>query len=139
MLEIINIKSSDKRFKLCREIRKKVFVEEQGVSDNDEYDDFENISSHYLLFKNQIPLATARFRNTELGIKIERFAVIKKNRNCGLGKFLVEKILLDLVKLKKPIYLNSQTNVIGFYSKFGFKVVGEMFNEAGIEHYKMIL
>ncbi|MAN50149.1 MAG: GNAT family N-acetyltransferase, partial [Flavobacteriales bacterium] len=34
---------------------------------------------------------------------------------------------------------NSQTNVIGFYSKFGFKVVGEMFKEAGIEHYKMTL
>ena len=139
MLEIIKIKSSDKRFKLCREIRREVFVQEQGVSENDEYDNFENISSHYLLFKNQIPLATARFRNTELGIKIERFAVIKKNRNCGLGKFLIEKILLDLVKLRKPIYLNSQTNVIGFYSKFGFKVVGEMFKEAGIEHYKMIL
>ena len=46
MLEIIKIKSSDKRFKLCREIRREVFVEEQGVSENDEYDNFENL--HFL-------------------------------------------------------------------------------------------
>jgi len=46
--------------------------------------------------------------------------------------------LNDVKEMNKKIYLHSQINAIKLYLKFGFKIVGEKFIEAGLEHYKMV-
>src|SRR5688572_30162788 len=77
-------------------IRQNVFVTEQQVSREEEFDQFENTSIHYLGFKDEIPVATARWRITGKGIKLERFAVEKTVRGSGAGWAVLMKVLEDV-------------------------------------------
>ena len=136
---VINIKTATtkKDKDKCFSIRRDVFVKEQCISKKIEFDD-ENVDAIYFLaqYKN-IYAGTARYRFTDIGIKLERFAVIKSYRNLGIGKELVLYIL-NSIKDKKLIYLHAQESVIDFYSKLGFKRIGSQFFEAEIPHQKMI-
>jgi predicted GNAT family N-acyltransferase len=117
-------------------IRRQVFVEEQGVDASLEYD-HESESHHYLLFLGEKPVATARWRETDKGIKLERFAVIPSFRNRGIGEMILKEVLKDVSPLEKTIYLHAQVNAVSFYERHGFYKVGEQFTEAGIEHFVM--
>ena len=117
-------------------IRRKVFVDEQGVDQNLEYDK-EDQSKHYLLLLAGRPIAAARWRETEKGIKLERFAVLPEFRNRGFGEIILAEVIKDVKTLGKPIYLHSQVRAVPFYERNGFIKEGEMFLEAGIEHIYM--
>jgi predicted GNAT family N-acyltransferase len=117
-------------------IRNDVFVIEQNVDKREEYDEFETSSTHYLAMYNGIPVGTCRFRNTDKGIKLERFAVLKEGRGKGVGEALVMQCLKD-VDTRLNIYLHAQIQVVDFYSKYGFVKEGPEFVEADIRHYKM--
>lgn len=119
-------------------IRRKVFVEEQHVDPDLEYDEFEPSSNHYLLFENDTPVATARWRITSSGIKLERFAVLPDYRGKNYGKQILERILRDVIPFGKEIYLNAQAHVVDFYGKYHFTLAGDRFMEANIPHYRMI-
>ena len=131
------IKSTDTDFEFAKQIRNLVFVEEQGVSAGEEYDAFEYEAQHYLVFDSTNPIATARWRETNNGIKLERFAVLPTHRGKGVGQFLVEIVLKEVLPLNKSVYLNTQIQVLDFYQKFDFVKEGELFEEAGIQHFKM--
>jgi predicted GNAT family N-acyltransferase len=118
-------------------IRNTVFVEEQMVEPALEYDEFEDIATHYLLYYDDIPVATARWRQTDKGVKLERFATLKEYRYKKLGDAMLLRLLSDVKPLKLPIYLNSQLKAIPFYERRGFVKEGEIFIEADIEHYTM--
>ena len=121
----------------CFSIRRDVFVKEQNISEKIEFDD-ENFDATYFIAQyNNIFVGTARYRFTDLGIKLERFAVLKSYRNLGIGKELVLYIL-NSIKDKKSIYLHAQESVTNFYSRLGFKRIGSQFFEAEIPHQKMI-
>ena len=117
-------------------IRKMVFVEEQGVDPNLEYD-HEEEASHYLLFLGEKPIATARWRETEKGIKLERFAVLPQFRNRGIGEIILKEVLKDVSSSEKMIYLHAQIKAVTFYGRNGFYKVGDQFTEAGIGHFLM--
>ena len=117
-------------------IRTKVFVEEQGVDAALEYD-HEDEAHHYLLILADKAIATARWRETDKGIKLERFAVLPGFRNRGIGEIILREVLKDVIPLKKMIYLHSQINATSFYERNGFTKFGEQFAEAGIEHFVM--
>jgi predicted GNAT family N-acyltransferase len=139
MLEIKQFGFQDKElFEACCSIRIQVFVEEQKVDPELEYD-HEEESHFYLLYVDGKPVATARWRETEKGIKLERFAMLKEFRNLGLGSELLKEVLKDVQKLDKKIYLHSQLKAVSYYERAGFKKVGEIFTEAGIGHYLMQL
>jgi len=125
-------------FDLSRQIRYKVFVIEQQVPEELEYDEFEAESQHYLLLIENEAVATCRWRHTTKGIKLERFAVLAGYRGQGLGEQMVRHLLNEVLKENKPVYLHAQVQVTPFYSKLGFKAYGEIFEEAGIKHYLMI-
>jgi predicted GNAT family N-acyltransferase len=153
MIKITSFNIDDKELcDIAFNIRTEVFVKEQKVPHNLEYDGTDNEAQHYLLYYNEKPVATARWRITEKGIKFERFAVLKDYRDKGLGGKLVRKALEDTLKLrnengelrmengkkKMEIYLHSQIAAVRFYERHGFVKEGEMFKEAGIEHYRMV-
>jgi predicted GNAT family N-acyltransferase len=117
-------------------IRRKVFVEEEGVDPNLEYD-HEEEAHHYLLLLGGKALATARWRETEKGIKLERFAVLPGFRNRGLGGIILREVINDVVPLGKVIYLHSQLRAVPFYERNGFVKEGEIFYEAGMGHFLM--
>ena len=119
-------------------IRRKVFVEEEGVDPNLEYD-HEEKAHHYLLLLGDKALATARWRETEKGIKLERFAVLTEFRNRGLGGIILKEVIPDVVLFGKTIYLHSQLRAVPYYERHGFMKEGPVFYEAGMGHYYMKL
>ena len=118
-------------------IRTAVFVEELGVDATMEYD-HEDEAHHYLLMLADKAIATARWRETDKGIKLERFAVLPGFRNRGIGEIILREVLKDVIPLKKMIYLHAQINATSFYERNGFTKFGEQFTEAGIEHFVML-
>ena len=124
-------------------IRQEVFVEEQEVDSELEYDEFEDISTHFLAVYENTPVGTCRWRKTKNGIKLERFAVVKdKRERFGVGSALMREALKDISSYAsnkdKEQYLHAQIQVVDFYKKFGFHPIGNQFEEAGIQHFKMI-
>jgi len=139
MIEIKKIFFSDKQeIEKCFNIRKEVFVKEQKCDPKDEYENEEE-STHFLLLDNNEPVATSRYRKTQFGIKMERFAVLSCKRGKGYGLKILNFMIQDLSENKDVKYIHAQVQVVGFYEKVGFKKIGEKFDEVGIMHYKMIL
>lgn len=137
-VKIISFRYDDEKlFSFASKIREEVFVDEQKVAKSLEFDGLDNISNQYLAFVNEKPVGTARWRETENGIKLERFAVLKSHRNFHIGQIILQKILEDVLPLKKYIYLHSQISAVNFYKKNGFVEYGEKFVEANISHCKM--
>ncbi|MBJ6145132.1 GNAT family N-acetyltransferase [Hymenobacter sp. BT559] len=125
-------------------IREKVFVQGQGVPADDEYDqhDRQATTRHYLVRVDGQPAGAARWRPTDKGVKLERFAVLDEFRNQGVGAALVQAVLAD-VRAEAPdaaqVYLHAQLRAIPLYERTGFRKVGDMFEECDIQHYKMVL
>ncbi|MGY6744613.1 MAG: GNAT family N-acetyltransferase [Cecembia sp.] len=137
--KVLNKEQLDQVFK----IREEVFVIEQEVDPAEEYDEFEETSIHFLAKLEEEPAGTARWRFTDKGIKLERFAVLKPMRGKGVGQALVKAVLEDIGRHPeskgKKCYMHAQLDAMPLYAKFGFKQVGEMFEECSILHYKMEL
>lgn len=119
-------------------VRRKVFVDEQKCPPHLEWE-FDDEATHFLATSGEMPAGAARWRKTQKGYKLERFAVLKEFRKQGIGKELVQAVLNDLPKDAGCIYLHAQTSAIGLYARFGFEKEGDEFEEAGIRHYKMVL
>lgn len=117
-------------------VRDEVFIVEQEVDREEEFE-FEEESTHYLLYDRDQPIATGRWRETEKGIKLERFAVLKKYRNQGWGGAVLQRILDDLKGRDEVLYLHAQLPAIPFYERYGFTKEGDEFIEAEIRHYRM--
>lgn len=138
--DVISFTSSDiELFETACEIRRKVFVEEQQVSREEEFDEFEENSRHYLVYYDGQPVGTARWRYTDKGLKLERFAMLKEYRNKKVGSIILKRILSDLEGLSDYIYLHAQLPAVNFYAREGFVKEGPMFSECNIDHYKMVL
>jgi len=140
MIEIVSFHIDDKPelAAMANHIRQNVFVEEQMVDPSLEYDEYETTATHYLLSVDGIPVATARWRETSEGVKLERFATLASFRNKGLGAKILKAVLNDVLPLNKQVYLHSQLKAIPFYKRHGFVTVGDQFTEADIEHFEMI-
>ena len=122
-------------------IRQKVFGDGQNIafSDNEVFEE-EKESTTYLITLKEDIIGTIRYRLVNEEYKIERFAILKEYQNKGYGK-LVFNFLVELIGCQfNPctITLNSQEYIIDFYKKCGFEPVGDIFQEAGINHIKMI-
>ncbi len=118
-------------------IRREVFVGEQNCPPELEWE-FEEESKHFLATVDGEPAGASRWRKTDNGHKLERFAVLSKFRGSGVGQALVKAVLADLPEDAEYIYLNAQIQAMRLYAKFGFEKTGPEFEEAGIRHYKMV-
>ena len=137
-VEIIRFTFNDTSFiEKAFEIRRVVFVIEQDCPPELEYEN-EEICQHYLAFYDGTPAATARWRTTDKGIKLERFAVLNEFRRKGLALSLVNRLLEDVRDFGREIYLHAQVEAMPLYAKAGFVAIGDQFEEAGIQHFKMI-
>lgn len=135
--------TTEEELKSAFKIREEVFVIEQEVDPAEEYDEFEETSTHFLAMLDGEPVGTARWRFTKNGVKLERFAVLKEARGKGVGQALVAGVLSDISTdtntVGKLKYLHAQLTAVPLYSKFGFEKEGDIFEECNILHYKMKL
>lgn len=142
--QIITVKKIDtlQDLEKAKNIRYEVFVIGQNVPADEEIDQYEDESFHFIAYADDIPCGAARWRFTDIGIKLERFAVLEAYRGHGVGSALVSIVLDDIRKNPKskgkPLYLHAQLDAMNLYGKFGFIKVGELFQECEIDHYKMV-
>lgn len=135
-MQKIAIMRWDEARHLAYPIRLTVFVNEQQVPEELELDDDDPDAWHAVVLKDEQAIATGRLLGNG---KIGRLAVLKNYRGLGMGTALI-KSLMEFGQQQGigQFYLHAQTTAIGFYEGLGFKANGPVFNEAGIEHIKMI-
>lgn len=117
-------------------IRTSVFIEEQNVPVELEWDGLDPNCTHFIVRSDSKAIATARLKSDG---QIGRMAVLKPYRNLGVGSRLLTEVL-NYAKGAgfNSIYLHAQIQVIGFYQKFDFTTEGEEFMDAGIPHRAMV-
>lgn len=119
-----------------RFIRTRVFIEEQNVPVELEWDDADQDAVHFLAYFNQEAVACARLLPSG---QIGRMAVLKPFRDKGIGKALLLGVI-NYAEEKNigPLFLHAQNQAIPFYDKLGFQIHGEEFMDAGIAHHEML-
>ena len=116
-------------------LRRTVFIEEQAVPEELEWDDMDAVSSHFLATLNNQPVGTARL--TPNG-QICRIAVLKNHRHKGIASALLTAVLAEAEKQGfQKVFLHAQADVVQLYENFGFIRQGDIFLEAGIKHQQM--
>lgn len=123
---------------MLRSIRTTVFVEEQHVPIEEEWDGQDEDALHVLaLTHDRKPVGTARLLATG---QIGRMAVLPEYRKLGIGSAMLTRLLeMAIEKNIGNLFLNAQVDAITFYKRLGFVERGEIFMEAGIKHRKMVL
>ena len=122
-VKIINTK---KEYEMYLAIRRQVFILEQNISKQIETDDHLVNVTHILAFSKEKAVGTARYRRTDSGIKLERFAVLKQFRNLGIGKALV---LFILEKLKNLFILLLRSRLLVFMIIWDLTQLGNSFTK----------
>ncbi|WP_077617358.1 GNAT family N-acetyltransferase [Bacillus sinesaloumensis] len=132
---VTNNKEKDDAFT----IRKVVFVDEQNVPLEEEIDQFEDESTHIVLYDNNEPVGAGRFRVLDGYGKVERICVLASHRKKGAGNVIMHK-MEDIAKERgiSKLKLNAQTQAENFYKKLGYETVSGIFMDAGIPHVTMI-
>jgi len=130
----------DKGLEDAYTIRQEVFVQEQNVSEAEEYDGTDGACIHLIAYENSIPVATGRIMISGDDFIIGRVAVIKSHRGQNLGLGIMQALIDACTAMggeKQRQTLHAQTHARGFYEKLGFVAYGEEFDEAGIPHIEM--
>ena len=119
-------------------VRRTVFVKEQKVPEELEWDDADERAYHVLATAvDGKPIGTGRLR---LDCHIGRMAVLKSWRGRGVGSAILSMLVLFARKEGcSQVRLHAQTHALDFYARFGFAPVGGPFDEAGIPHQAMAL
>lgn len=127
----------DQLYQDAKFIREQVFIIEQNISEQDEWDDQDLISQHFVVYDNDQPIATARLlKNNSVG----RVAVLKPYRGQGIGHLIMlEIITYARQQSRQVLQLSSQVHAISFYEKLGFKMHGNQYDECGIPHIEMMI
>ena len=130
---------STNEFNKCFTVRAIVFMDEQDCPYEEEFDGLDDSAMHVLGEENGEPFACGRIRFIDDSAKLERLAIRRAWRGKGLGN----NLLLCMIELAKnegyrKFKLHAQCAAEGFYRKHGFKAMGEIFMEAGIEHVLML-
>ena len=121
------------------EIRRKVFVEEQGVPLSIEMDEHDDSAIHFIGYELEQPIAAARLREVESGVgKVERVCVLPEFRGQHVGVLMMNAIEEHANKSGfARLKLNSQSYAIPFYEKLDYVVTSPEFLDAGIPHRTM--
>lgn len=119
-----------------KNIRTRVFVEEQKVPAELEWDDADNLSTHFLAVDdNDNGLGCIRL--TPSG-QLSRLCVLENARNQGIGSQLLKTAEAHAQQVgMKEVFLHAQTHATSFYEAAGFSVNGGIFVEADIPHRQM--
>lgn len=119
-----------------RRIREAVFIAEQAVPAELEWDADDASAVHFLAFEGEYPMGTARLLPDG---HIGRVAVLKDWRGLKIGDKLLRAVIEEAEKrgLKQQM-LSAQVHASSFYERFGFNVVSGEFLDAGIPHVDMV-
>ena len=119
-----------------RAVRETVFVHEQQVPLEEEWDALDPLCRHVIARdESGLPIGTGRLTPEH---RIGRMAVLAEWRGQGVGDALLAALMAEARKQGWPVVsLNAQVSAEAFYARQGFIPEGERFMEAGIEHQSM--
>ena len=125
---------------LVKPIRIKVFILEQKVPEELEWDEYDETAWHAVAKSNHQVIGTGRLIINQSTAKIGRMAIDPEYRGKGIGIEML-KALINKGKEKgaQEFILHAQTHAITFYAREGFEPYGPIFDEAGIPHVEMRL
>lgn len=122
-----------------REIRQRVFVEEQKVPPALEWDDTDEIADHYLMvLPDNTPVGVSRlFSTLDETAHIGRMAILPAYRGKGFGETLLQHLVTEASEQFSELQLSAQQHAIPFYQRCGFHVCSDFYDDAGIPHVDM--
>lgn len=122
---------------LLRAVREPVFIVEQLVTPEFEWDELDATAAHILALNAQNePIGCARI----IGNKVGRMAVLKAWRGIGVGRAILEEtVVFCKQRGEKSIKLSAQTHAIGFYAQAGFEITSAQYQDLHIPHVDMQL
>lgn len=125
----------------CHALRRAVFIEEQGISEAEEWDALDSGALHLLALDGATPVGTARLLVTGGTGRIGRLCVLPSHRGTGLGADLARAGIARLTADPRVagIALSAQEYAIPFYERLGFAARGDSYDDAGIPHRDMVL
>ena len=131
--------TSDRELKEAFDVRKEVFVEEQGISEDLELDGYDSEALHMVVKDGERVIGTARVQFLAANeAKIERMAILEPFRCKGVGRRIISFLNEELRNRQvQQVVLHAQYPVAAFYKSCGFVESGSPFWEAGIKHIKM--
>lgn len=119
-----------------RRIRDAVFIAEQSVPPELEWDSEDMHAVHFLAYEGDYPIGTARLL---LDGEIGRLSVLKDWRGLKVGESLLTAVIGEAEKRGlQEQKLSAQVQAAAFYERFGFTVVSDEFLEAGLPHVDMV-
>jgi predicted GNAT family N-acyltransferase len=124
-------------FASIRHVRSTVFIDEQRVPRELEFDDRDPLCRHVLVFDGDTPVGTGRL---DLGYdgKIGRVAVVATHRSSGVGRTIMERLHAIARGERQPrLWCHAQLAAVPFYERLGYLQSGPIFVEAGIDHVLM--
>ncbi|MBV2153562.1 GNAT family N-acetyltransferase [Kitasatospora sp. SUK 42] len=145
----VRVAEGESDLTLVREVRREVFIVEQNVPEELEYDEYDATSVHLLaLGADGAPLGTGRLifgdqaRELTGGVEgrvlLGRLAVVAAARGTGLGVELVRAIeAAGRERGAVEVELHAQVRALGFYERLGYVAEGPVYDDAGIPHRTM--
>ena len=126
-------------------VRRRVFVEEQGVPEDLEVDGRDDEAVHFVATDDGEPVGAARLRGVDADAvpdattgKVERVAVVPARRGEGIGREIMAELESTAAELGvETLVLHAQLPVEGFYLDLGYETTSDVFEEAGIDHVEM--
>jgi predicted GNAT family N-acyltransferase len=120
---------------ILRELRAEVFIREQSVPVDLEWDEYDVRSRHVVAIADGVPIGTGRLLPDG---HIGRMAVLRQWRGLGVGSALLAALIEAARKFgMSRVKLNAQIQALPFYLRHGFQADGEEFLDAGIAHRRM--
>lgn len=119
----------------AKTIRTQVFIQEQLISPEDEWDAQDELSTHFVVYTQGDAMGTARLLPDN---HIGRVAILISHRGLGAGRILMQHII-DYAKQQQRQYLvlSAQVYATQFYRGLGFEVEGEEYLDCNIPHVDM--
>ena len=120
---------------MLQQVRREVFIVEQKVPEEEEWDDDDQVCIHVLATRNREPVGTGRISPAG---KIGRIAVLSEFRGRGIGDRILQMLIEQAYHRGLiEVTLHAQVQAVPFYEKRGFHLQGGVFDEAGIPHRRM--
>ncbi|MGI6153745.1 MAG: GNAT family N-acetyltransferase [Christensenellaceae bacterium] len=120
------------------DLRREVFVQEQQIPEEGEFDALDSQAMHLVVYDGETPVATGRVVHDGKTFRIGRLAVKKDCRGQGFGDLLIKLLLLKVFEFGPSVVrISAQTYAQAFYERYGFRKTGDEFMEEGIPHIPM--
>jgi predicted GNAT family N-acyltransferase len=124
-------------FALIRRVRTAVFIDEQHVPGDLEWDDRDAVCRHVIALDGPTPIGTGRL-DLEHGGKVGRVAVVASHRHGGVGTAIMERLhAIARAQGLPSAWCHAQLTAVPFYERLGYRAAGPVFDEAGIDHVRM--